>query len=150
MRPWYRFRQVANCLNLSTPLGLAIAVTGRARLSRGEYGLIYAHGFRIPMMAGAFTVGNVIVTGRRDGYLTGRLLEHESRHATQYVWCLGLPMLVLYLLASLLSICTCGNPGSWNIFERRANLADGGYPDKDPWWRTTRRRAGGDPGQTAA
>lgn len=135
MRPWHRFRQVANWVNLSTPLGLAIALAGRACLRRGAYGLIYAHGFRIPIRAGAVTLGNVVVTRRGDGYLAGGLLEHESRHATQYVWCLGLPMLLLYLLASVASIAICGNPGSWNVFERRANLADGGYRDKPPWWR---------------
>jgi hypothetical protein len=138
MRPRFRVRQVVNCLNLSTPLGLIVALVGRARLRRGEYGLIYAHGFRIPMAAGAFTLGNVIVTGRQDGYLAGRLLEHESRHATQYAWCLGLPMLPLYLLAALVSLLVCGNPGSWNLFERLADLADGGYRDADPWWRAPR------------
>lgn len=149
MGAWFRIRQVVNVLNLSTPLGLLIAVAGRARLRRGAYGLILAHGFRIPTMAGAFTVGNVVLTGRDEGYLTGRLLEHESRHATQYAWCLGLPMIVLYLLASAASVAICGNPGSWNVFERRANLADGGYRDVPPWWRAARRRAGGDPGRAA-
>lgn len=144
MRPWYRVRQVINVLNLSTPLGLVVAVAGRARLRRGERGLVYAHGFRIPMMAGAVTIGNVVITGRAEGYLTGRLLDHESRHATQYVWCLGLPMLPLYLLAAAVSLAVCGNPGSWNVFERRANLADGGYADRAPWWRAARARPGGD------
>ena len=81
------------------------------------------------------TIGNVIVTGCPDGYLAGPLLEHESRHATQYVWCLGLPMLVLYVLAASASLLVCGNPGSWNVFERRACLEDGGYRDMAPWWR---------------
>ena len=80
------------------------AVAGRARLRRGAYGLILAHGFRIPTMAGAFTVGSVVLTGRDEGYLTGRLLLHESRHATQYAWCLGLPLIPLYLLAAAATI----------------------------------------------
>ena len=112
-----------------------MALAGRARIRRGEHGLLFAHGFRIPTMAGAFTIGNVIVTGCPDGYLAGPLLEHESRHATQYVWCLGLPMLVLYVLAASASLLVCGNPGSWNVFERRACLEDGGYRDMAPWWR---------------
>jgi hypothetical protein len=137
MRLWVRVRFVANFINLSTPLGLLVALVGRARIRRGEHGLFYAHDFRIPTMAGAFTVGNVIVTGRPEGYLAGRLLAHEARHATQYVWCLGPPMLVLYLLAALVSLLMCGNPGSWNVFERRACLADGGYRDVPPWWRNS-------------
>lgn len=151
MRPWFRVRQVLNWLNLSTPAGLLVAAAGRARIRRGDHGLILAHGFRIPIMAGAFTVGNVVVTRRPDGYLTGRLLAHESRHATQYAWCLGLPLIPLYLLASVVSIAVCGNPGSWNVFERRADLADGGYRDVAPWWRGARAgRPGGDAGRTPA
>ena len=37
-------RQVVNVVNLSTPLGLLVALAGRARLSRGPDGLLLADG----------------------------------------------------------------------------------------------------------
>ena len=136
MRRLHRVRQVVNYVNLSTPAGLLIALLGGARTRRGEHGLLFAHGYRIPFpVAGAFTVGNVILTRHQEGYLTGRLLDHESRHATQYMACVGLPMLALYLLAAGMSLVICGNPASWNVFERLANLDDGGYERRSPWWR---------------
>ena len=136
MRRLHRVRQVVNYVNLSTPAGLLIALLGGARTRRGEHGLLFAHGYRIPFpVAGAFTVGNVILTRHQEGYLTGRLLDHESRHATQYMACVGLPMLALYLLAAGMSLLICGNPASWNVFERLANLDDGGYERRSPWWR---------------
>ncbi|MGW5262357.1 hypothetical protein ACWEQG_15380 [Microbispora sp. NPDC004025] len=139
MRRSHRVRQVINYVNLSTPLGLLIARIGGARTRRGEHGLVYAHGYRVPFpVAGAFTVGNVILTKHAEGYLTGCLLDHESRHATQYAFCIGLPMLVLYVLASAVSYAVCGHPASWNLFERMAGLDDGGYPRVHPWWRRSR------------
>ncbi|MBO4275395.1 hypothetical protein [Microbispora triticiradicis] len=139
MRRSHRVRQVINYANLSTPLGLLIARLGRARTCRGEQGLVYAHGYRIPFpVAGAFTVGNVILTKYGEGYLSGRLLDHEARHATQYAFCVGLPMVVLYLVASAVSFALCGHPGSWNLFERMAGLDDGGYPRLRPLWARAR------------
>ncbi|WP_433497937.1 hypothetical protein ACQP1K_23940 [Sphaerimonospora sp. CA-214678] len=139
MRRSHRIRQVVNYANLSTPLGLLIALIGGARLRRGERGLVYAYGYRVPFpVAGAFTVGNVITTRHAEGYLAGRLLDHESRHATQYAACVGPPMLVLYALASAFSLAVCGHPASWNVFERLAGLEDGGYPRLTPLWRRGR------------
>ncbi|GGK68152.1 hypothetical protein Sme01_13330 [Sphaerisporangium melleum] len=136
MRGRHRARQVVNFLNLSTPLGLLIAVIGRARVRRGEHGLLYAHGYRVRFpVAGAFTVGNVVLTAQREGYLTGALLRHESRHATQYAYCVGLPLLVLYVLAAGVSLVICGHPASWNVFERLAHLEDGGYQRHPVRWR---------------
>ncbi|MEZ0073515.1 hypothetical protein [Planotetraspora sp. GP83] len=136
---WHRARQVINYVNLSTPLGLLIALIGGARPRRGGRGLILAHGYRIPFpVAGAFTVGNVILTRHDEGYLTGRLLDHESRHATQWAACVGLPMLVLYVLAVGLSYAVCGDHASWNPFERLADLEDGGYARQSARWRRPR------------
>lgn len=140
MRRSHRFRQVINYANLSTPLGLLIVLIGGARLRHGERGLVYAYGYRLPFpVAGAFTVGNVIMTKHAEGYLTGRLLDHESRHATQYATCVGLPMLVMYALASAFSLAVCGHLASWNVFERLAGLEDGGYPRLAPRWRRSRQ-----------
>ena len=79
--------------------------------------------------APAFTLGNVILT-RHDAL--GRdtaLLRHEARHATQYAWCGGLLMLPFYFAAAGVSWLLSGDFGAWNVFERYAGLADGGYAD---------------------
>lgn len=131
----FRFRRAANYINLSTPLGLLIAVVGRAARQPGPNGLILAFGYRYRFpIAGAFTVGNVVLT-RRDG-LEEQLILHEGRHATQWAWCVGLPMLPLYLVAMLVSVIVCGHQASYNVFERLAGLDDGGYPCKPPWWKS--------------
>ena len=124
-----RLRQVANLVNLSTPLGLLLAVAGRARLSRGPDGLVLARGFRLPARAPAFTVGNVVLLRLDDDALARRprLLVHESRHATQYAWCLGPVFLPLYAVAAAWSWLRWRDPARGNVFERLAGLADGGY-----------------------
>lgn len=139
MRPYYRFRRAINWINLSTPLGLLIARVGGATTCPGELGLIYAHGYRFNFpIARAFTVGNVVLTKHREGLLQGPLLLHESRHASQYAALIGLPMLPFYVLSVLVSVLVCGNPGTYNLFERLANLDDGGYARIPPWWRRRR------------
>ncbi|MEV4837461.1 hypothetical protein AB0K05_23255 [Nonomuraea sp. NPDC049486] len=130
----YRFRRVINFLNLTTPLGLLIAAIGGATRRSGPDGLVLACGYRFRFpIAGAFTVGNVVIT-RRDG-LDETLIGHESRHATQWAWCAGLPMLPLYLLAMLVSVIVCGDQASYNPFERLAGLDEGGYRRAQPRWR---------------
>jgi hypothetical protein len=103
-------------------------MAGQARLARFPDGLLAGTGYRLPVPpAPAFTLGNVILT-RHDGLLRDTvLLRHEARHATQYAWCGGLLMLPLYLAAAGVSWLLCGDFGAWNIFERGAGLADGGY-----------------------
>ncbi|MDF5754642.1 hypothetical protein [Spongiactinospora sp. TRM90649] len=136
MSGWQRVRQVINWINLSTLFGLFIAKLGRARLSHGPRGLIFAYGYRIPFpIANAFTLGNVVLTKNPEGFLHGCLLDHENRHATQYAFCLGIVMLPLYVVALAVSYALCGHQGSWNIFERLAGLDDGGYPHTPVRWR---------------
>ncbi len=122
-------RAVLNARNLATGLGLLVAALGRARVTRGPDGLHIATGYRLPVPpAPAFTVGNVVLA--RDPGIFGRrpeLLAHEGRHASQYACCIGLPMVLLYVLAAGWSWVRCGDPASYNLFERRAGLADGGY-----------------------
>lgn len=129
----HRWRVAVNAINLSTVLGLLLGAAGRARFARGPEGLILGYGYRIPFPpAPAFTLGNVVlfrgapdVHGRRPN-----LLAHESRHATQYAFCLGPVMLVLYVIAAGWSWLRTGDPASRNIFETRAGLADGGYGER--------------------
>jgi hypothetical protein len=125
-------RQVANVVNLSTPLGLALALAGRGTLRRGPDGLLLAHAVRLPARAPAFTVGNVVLLRLDDADLARRprLLVHEARHATQYACCVGPLMLPLYGLAAAWSWLRCRDPSSYNVFEVRAGLEDGGYADR--------------------
>ncbi|MET8867278.1 hypothetical protein ABZW11_30410 [Nonomuraea sp. NPDC004580] len=133
----FRFRRVANYVNLSTPLGLLIAVIGSATREPGPDGLVLALGYRYRFpVAGAFTVGNVVLTSGNT--LSEQLILHEGRHATQWAWCAGLPMVPLYLLSMLVSVMMCGHQASYNVFERLAGLDDGGYPRKAVWWRRSK------------
>jgi hypothetical protein len=128
VRPGHRVRLAVNLLNGSTLAGLAVSLAGRARLAGFPDGLLVGTGYRLPVPpAPAFTLGNVILT-RHD--VLGRdsiLLRHEARHATQYAWCGGLLMLPLYFAAAGMSWLLSGDVGAWNVFERGAGLADGGY-----------------------
>ncbi|MFT4010264.1 MAG: hypothetical protein QM655_09525 [Nocardioidaceae bacterium] len=128
---WWRLRFALNVVNLSTPLGLVTAAAGRARLARGPRGLILATGYRLGFPhASAFTIGNVILSQHDLPDLIGRadLLRHEERHATQYACCLGVLMLPMYAGAALWSYARGGDHATYNVFETRAGLADGGYP----------------------
>lgn len=128
---WWRVKSVVNAVNGSTLLGLGIAGVGRARLSRGPRGLVLATGYAYPFpRAGAFTVGNVVLT-RHDAAWLGRrerMLLHEERHSWQYAVTLGLPMLPLYVVAAGWSYLRGGDVSTYNVFEVRAGLEDGGYP----------------------
>jgi hypothetical protein len=126
-------RRVGNLVNLSTPLGVLIATVGRARLRRGPHGLLLAEEVRLPLgLAGAMTIGNVVLTRGRFADLVGalpRVLDHESRHASQWLRWGGLPFLPAYLLGGAWSLLRTGDRAAGNPFERRAGLADGGYRD---------------------
>jgi hypothetical protein len=128
----WRLRQVVNVVNLSTPLGLLLALAGRGTLGRGPDGLLLAHAVRLPARAPAFTVGNVGLLRLDAAALARRprLLAHEARHATQYACCVGPLMLPLYGLAAAWSWLRCRDPSSYNVFEVRAGLEDGGYANR--------------------
>ncbi len=134
----YRIRRVANLLNLSTPLGLLIARCGGAAVRPGERGLQLAEGYRLSFpVAGAFTVGNVVLTPSTFELLesaTPGVLEHEERHTWQYVLC-GTLFLPLYGAAMGWSWLRTGDRAARNVFERSAGLAAGGYRDvaTRPW-----------------
>lgn len=125
-----RIRAVANALNLSTAAGLLLAGLSRTRVERGPHGLVFGTNYQPTLpIAGAFTVGNVIFYRTDRAHIDARpdLLAHESRHSTQYAWCLGLPFLPLYAACAAYSLWRTGDPGSRNFFERNAGLALGGY-----------------------
>ena len=122
-------RAVANVINFSTLAGLAIARAGGARLSRGPRRLWYAERYALPFpVAGAFTVGNVIITPRSIADIGERAVTHEERHSWQYMVC-GTLFMPLYVAAMGWSWIRTGDRAARNIFERAAGLADGGYVD---------------------
>jgi hypothetical protein len=140
VRTRHRVRLAVNLANGSTLAGLGVAIAGRARLSRTADGLLAGTGYRLPVPAvPAFTLGNVIVTRRDSLPADSTLFLHEARHTTQYAWSGGLLMLPLYFAAAGASWVLCGDVGAWNVYERWAGLADGGYADRPlrPVW--TRR-----------
>lgn len=125
-----RLRQIANVLNATTLLGLALAKCARTAIRTGPRGLVIATGYRWPLpFAQAFTVGNVVLFRAEapEALSNPVLLGHEERHSSQYAWCLGLPFLPLYFIAAGWSQLRTGNPGAANIFERLAGLEAGGY-----------------------
>lgn len=131
-----RTRARLNWLNLTTPLGLAVARLGGARLRRDhERHLWIAEGYgpRFPV-AGAFTVGSVVITAttiaQREAALPGTL-DHEEAHARQYAYCLGLPFFPAYLATMAWSWLRTGDKASACFFEEEAGLDGGGYPVLD-------------------
>ena len=130
---WQWFRFVGNFANLSTPLGLAVAGLGGATIKRGPRGLFLGEGYRFAFpIAGAFTVGNVITTSSTWKEMLSRnplLIKHEEAHTWQYLYCLGLPYYVPYVIFIGWSVIRTGDRAARNFFERQAGLAIGGYVD---------------------
>lgn len=126
-----RLREAINWLNLSTLLGLVIAVVGGARPRRDVAGTWLAPDFRYRFpVASAFTLGDVIVSRHSAAWLHARpeLLAHERRHCLQYACFLGPVMLLPYVVGVAASWVWAADTHSLNPFERWAGLADGGYP----------------------
>lgn len=124
-------RNIGNVVNLSTPLGIAVAVLSGARLRRIN-GLVVADGARLPFIpASALTVGSVVIVPRKSlEDVTSRipgLLEHEDHHAHQWAYCLGLPFIPLYFASTGWSWLRTGDRSTCNHFEVQAGLDLGGY-----------------------
>ncbi len=130
--PAVRLRQVANWLNLTTPLGLAVATLGRSRLRSGPDGLIVAEGYRLRFpVAGAFTIGDVVTTAATLDALeaaTPGVTAHEGRHAWQYAVS-GVWFFPVYVAGAVWSLARTGDPAVRNPLERHAGLVTGGYVD---------------------
>lgn len=130
---WQWVRLVGNFANLTTPLGLAIAGLGGATIKRGPRGLFLGEGYRFGFpVAGAFTVGNVITTSSTWEEMLSRnplLIKHEEAHSWQYLYCLGLPYYIPYVIFMGWSVIRTGDRAARNFFERQAGLSIGGYVD---------------------
>ena len=128
---WARF--AGNFINLSTIVGLGVAKIGRATIKRGPRGLFLAEGYHLKFpIAGAFTIGNVVTTSSTwdkmlDSY--PYLIKHEEGHTWQYLYCLGLPYYIPYVIFMGWSVLRTGDRAARNLFERQAGLAWGGYID---------------------
>ena len=73
-------------MNLSSVLGLGLALAGRAQLSRGPQALLLAEHYRLPLpKAGAFTIGNVVLVPKRTlaGDAGGISSRAEARRVAQ-------------------------------------------------------------------
>lgn len=132
MKPGLWARALANVVNLSTPLGVAVALIGRSRLRAASDGLIVAEGYRPNFpIAGAFTIGNVVIVPKRTlaelEAVNPQVLVHEDAHAWQYAYCLGLPFLPAYVAAMGWSWLRTGDRAAANFFEVQADLDKGGY-----------------------
>lgn len=123
-------RNVANLVNLSTPLGLLVALGTRSRV-RAVDGLLVAEEARLGLPAAAMTIGSVVLVPRRTlaealERVPG-LLEHEDAHAWQYAYCFGLPFVPAWFAAAGWSWLRSGDRATANHFEVQAGLALGGY-----------------------
>ena len=129
MEVW-RVRRWLNWANGTTVFGLAVARLGRARLRPGPNGTTLAEGYRFRFpIAGAFTVGDVIVTSGHFDDLTRQnpdVLAHEQRHCAQYA-ALGALFLPLYVISMGWSWVFLRHLAIGNVFERHAGLRSGGY-----------------------
>ncbi|MDR2986928.1 MAG: hypothetical protein LBV34_19030 [Nocardiopsaceae bacterium] len=129
-----RLKWWINWANGSTAFGLVIARVGNARVADGPRGLYLAGGYRFGFpVAGAFTIGNVVVS--KGDWVQLRmehpeLVSHEEQHSWQWAVCGGLPFLPLYGAALAWSWVRTGDPASRNVFERNAGLVSGGYREQ--------------------
>jgi hypothetical protein len=130
---WQWFRFVGNYVNVSTIVGLAVAKLGGASIKRGPRGLYLGEGYRFKFpVAGAFTIGNVLTTSTSWEQMLRTypdLIKHEERHTWQYLYCLGLPYYIPYVIFMGWSVLRTGDRAARNFFERQAGLAIGGYID---------------------
>ncbi|GAA1167937.1 hypothetical protein GCM10009584_06110 [Ornithinimicrobium humiphilum] len=126
-------RHVLNWVNLSTPLGLAVARAGGCRIRRGPDSCFLADHYRWGFpTGGAFTVGDVVISRHDLDVLMARrpgLIGHELVHSTQWAYCLGLPFLPLYVGSMAWSWIRTGDRAARSVFERQAGLLAGGYAD---------------------
>ncbi|MGL4173902.1 MAG: hypothetical protein ACRCTR_07510 [Actinomycetota bacterium] len=137
LSPRHHVRRGINIVFLATPLGLALASLGSARIHPGPHGTWVATEYRSRFpapRASAVTIGDVILLRLTPEQLKKRpgLLRHEVKHSTQWAFFLGVVGFPLaYGMASIWSLIRCKDAAHRNIFECRAGLTDGGYDASD-------------------
>ncbi len=127
---------VLNTVNLTSAAGWILVSAARCSV-RARDGYWEATGYRWPVPpARAFTVGCVVIS---RGPLPDSTWRHEVVHMRQYA-ALGPLFWPAYAAAAGYSLLRTGDWWSRNYFERRAGLAEGGYPEeRRPAARAARR-----------
>ena len=80
----------------------------------------------------SLTIGNVITTTSTWDQMVARspfLIKHEEGHTWQYLYCLGLPYYIPYVIFMGWSVLRTGDRAARNFFERQAGLEIGGYTE---------------------
>jgi len=126
-------RLFINTLTGINIFGVAVGVLSRGRPTwDARFGLIVFMQCKIPWPpAAAMTFGDVVVV-RAARWQTLEevplaLMQHEAAHSRQYPFVLGFPYLPLYWLCCAYSYLRCRDYWSFNPFEVKAGLAEGGY-----------------------
>lgn len=129
---WPTVRSWLNWVNGSTLAGRWLARRTGTPLTPGPRG-VWVAGNYPPVFpahaAGAVTIGDVVLSRLPAAELINRpaLFAHEAAHCDQWAL-LGIPgFLPAYLLSGGWSWLRTGCTGRFNVFEKWAGLADGGY-----------------------
>ena len=141
-RGWHVLRFVSNLP--ATAIGIVYGLSTGASCSWYRGLMVTCTGAKRWARDGGITIGNVYTTTADKKDLTPELMEHETRHATQYSWYVWNPLgyFGAYLTASGVSWgiyqvagprtdsqgrkCTTAS-ACYNIFEIDADLHKGGY-----------------------
>ena len=129
---WVRF--AGNFVNLSTPVGLAVARIGSATIRRGPARPVPGRGLPLQIpYRGRIHDRQCDHHERHVGCDVAdkypHLIQHEEGHTWQYLYCLGLPYYIPYVVFMGWSVLRTGDRAARNFFERQAGLAIGGYVD---------------------
>jgi hypothetical protein len=120
---WRAVRTVANAPVTVTAYVLAVAAGARCAWDGREWVLVCT-GPRAAIYGGGGTMygGTFVTPAQRPDAC---LLRHEARHADQYLLGIGDP--TAFAFAYAVAEATKAATGGFNVFERDAGLADGGY-----------------------
>jgi hypothetical protein len=139
-RLWGTARFVWNLPATAAGCLVGVATGGSCRWD-AEHVAVLCTGSSAPKLGStAFAVGSAVITSLSAeefrGRHGGRLMAHETKHSDQ--WALLGPVVFLaaygeeFIRSRWRSRRRGGDPGSYNLFERWAVLADGGYPPRPP------------------
>ena len=134
------FRHLLNTFTGINLFGVLVGVFARgAPTWDSRFGLLVFMNCRIVWpRAAAMTFGDIVVVRRGNWQQVADiplpLMQHEAKHASQYLFALGLPYFPLYWCACAYSWLKCGDHWSFNVFEVKAGLQNGGYLKNPSNW----------------
>jgi len=129
----HHVRLLINTLTGINLFGVLVGVLSRGRaVWDPRFGLLVFIGCKIPWPpAAAMTFGDIVVVRALQWQslddIPVALMQHEAAHSRQYPFVLGFPYFPLYWLCCAYSYLRCRDYWSFNPFEVRAGLAEGGY-----------------------